>query len=125
MMKKIVVFLLLLLIPVTVCAANPKNLDSRQVKDMIAKKQNLFLVDVRTPDEYRQARLRGAINIPLDDFKRRLKEIPKNRPVLVYCAVGVRSASAAGYLSMKGYSEVYHLTEGIIGWYNKGFPVDR
>jgi rhodanese-related sulfurtransferase len=124
-MKTLVTVLMLLCVTVTAFAGNAKNVDSKQAKGILAQKGNMFLVDVRTPDEYRQAHLRGAVSIPLNDLKSRLGEIPKNRPVLVYCAVGARSAPAAGFLAMKGYQEVYHLTDGLVGWYKNGFPIER
>jgi len=83
------------------------------------------LLDVRTPEEYRQARLRGARLIPLGELGKRMNEIPRDRPLLVYCAVGARSVSAAGFLASRGFREVYQMSDGIVGWYKNGFPIER
>lgn len=107
-----------------VFAAGFRNLAARDVKALLAK-GNVFLLDVRTPDEYRQAHLKGAVLIPVNEIERRLREVPKNRPVVVYCAVGSRSGIVAGYLAGKGFSEVYNMSDGIVGWYRNGFSIER
>ncbi|MBT0652193.1 rhodanese-like domain-containing protein [Geomobilimonas luticola] len=106
-------------------AAGYKNIASGEAKGLLAKKKSVYLLDVRTPDEYRQARLAGSVLIPVNEIERRLGEIPKNRPVLVYCAVGSRSGMVAGYLAGKGYGEVYNMQDGIVGWYRNGYPISR
>jgi phage shock protein E len=64
------------------------------------------VIDVRTPDEFRDGAYPGAKNIPLSDLGRRLEEIPKNKPVVLYCASGVRSSSAARAMIQAGYADV-------------------
>lgn len=64
------------------------------------------IVDVRTPDEFRSGAYRGARNIPVDSLSARLSQIPKNKPVVVYCASGMRSAAAARTLKQAGYTDV-------------------
>jgi phage shock protein E len=64
------------------------------------------IVDVRTPDEFRAGAYPGAVNIPVQALAARIGEIPKDRPVVVYCASGMRSASAAGLLGRAGYDVV-------------------
>lgn len=125
-MKK---FVYAMMIVVTVAslafAAIQRNLSSSEAKQLLLKNRNVFLLDCRTPDEFRQARLAGAVLIPINEIERRLGEVPKNRPVLVYCAVGSRSNLVAGFLANKGYGEVYNMTDGIVGWYRNGFPISR
>ena len=65
-----------------------------------------IVVDVRTPDEFRGGAYPGAKNIPLADLGRRLGEIPKDKPVILYCASGVRSSSAARAMKQAGYADV-------------------
>jgi len=125
-MRKIAVFVILILAMSTVAlAAGYKNLQSREAKGVIEKTPAIFLLDVRTPDEFKQARLKGAVLIPMSEIERRITEIPKNRPIVVYCAVGSRSAQVAGLLSRKGYGEVYNMSDGIVGWYRNGYPIVR
>lgn len=64
------------------------------------------IVDVRTPDEFRSGAYPKAKNIPLADLGRRMGEIPKNKPVVVYCASGARSSSAARAMKQAGYTDV-------------------
>ena len=65
-----------------------------------------MIVDVRTPDEFRDGAYPGAKNIPLADLGRRMAEIPKDKPVIVYCASGVRSSSAARAMKQAGFVDV-------------------
>ena len=60
----------------------------------------------RESDEFRDGAYPGAKNIPLADLGRRLGEIPKDRPVVLYCASGARSSSAARAMKQAGYSDV-------------------
>jgi phage shock protein E len=71
-----------------------------------AIKAGAKIVDVRTPREFAGGAYRGAVNIPLQALHVRLKDIPKNRPVVLYCASGMRSASAARILQRAGYERV-------------------
>ncbi len=64
------------------------------------------IVDVRTPEEFRDGAYPGAKNIPLSDLGRRLGEIPKDKPVVLYCASGARSSSAARAMKQAGYADV-------------------
>ena len=115
--------LLLVLLPVYANAAVARNLSSQEAYAMVGQRGDLFLLDVRTPGEYQQARLDGARLIPIDQFAKRLAEVPKDRPVLVYCAVGSRSAQVVNYLARQGYPEIYNMSGGIYAWAQKGLPV--
>jgi len=103
-------------------AAQFKNIASPQAKALLDR-GTVFLLDVRTPEEFRQAHLKGAVLIPIDQIEKRLDEVPKNRPVLVYCAVGSRSNAVAGFLVEKGFRDVYNMKDGIVGWYRNNLPV--
>ena len=115
--------LLLILLPVCANANITRNLSPQEAYAMVDQRSDLFLLDVRTFGEYQQARLDGARLIPIDQFVKRLAEVPKDRPVLVYCAVGSRSAQVVNYLARQGYSEIYNLYGGIYAWAQKGLPV--
>lgn len=115
-------FLLLVLLPTHADAAVAGNLKPREAFSMVSQRGDLYLLDVRTPGEYRQAHLDGAHLIPIDEFAKRLAEVPKNRPILVYCAVGSRSAQAANFLARQGYQEIYNLDGGIYSWAQNGYP---
>lgn len=123
--KFLLVILFVVSVAVVAHAAPYRNIGSSEAKALLAKNRNVFLLDVRTPDEYRQARLAGSVLIPINEVERRIAQIPKGRPVLVYCAVGSRSGLVAGFLSQRGYGEVYNMHDGIVGWYRNGFPITR
>ncbi|MFO0554852.1 MAG: rhodanese-like domain-containing protein [Polyangiaceae bacterium] len=68
------------------------------------------LVDVRTKAEHDAGHIPGSLHIPLGELPQRTKELgDKKKPVVVYCASGMRSASAAGMLKKSGFAEVYDL----------------
>ena len=71
------------------------------------------LVDVRTPDEFALGALKGAVNIPLDDMRERMKEIPQDKPVYLYCGVGLRGYLASNILLQNGFGEVRNLIGGL------------
>lgn len=64
--------------------------------------QGALLLDVRTQGEFASGALPGATNIPVQELARRVGEVPKARPVVVYCASGMRSARAAALLRRHG-----------------------
>ena len=125
MKYKLFLFLVLILLVLPVCtnAAVARNLSPEEASAMVEQRGDLFLLDVRTPGEYQQARLDGARLIPIDQFVKRLAEVPRDRPVLVYCAVGSRSAQVVNYLARQGYPEIYNLYGGIYAWAQQGLPI--
>jgi rhodanese-related sulfurtransferase len=115
--------LLLVILPTYASAAVTRNVTPQEALGLVGQRGDLFLLDVRTPGEYRQARLEGSRLIPIDQLVKRLAEVPKDRPVLVYCAVGSRSAQVVNYLARQGYPELYNLNGGIYAWAQKGYPI--
>lgn len=68
------------------------------------------LIDVRTPQEFAEGHLKGAVNIPVHALESKLSEVgQKDRPVVVYCRSGKRSAKAEGILTKAGFSKVFDL----------------
>lgn len=76
--------------------------------------QGATLLDVRTPDEWSAGHLPGAELIPLQRLAERMSEVPRDRPVVVYCQSGGRSAQAAEMLAAAGYD--VHDLGGIGSW---------
>ncbi len=91
----------------------------------LAKAPGTFILDVRTEGEYGGGHLERAKLIPVQSLAGRLSELPEDKktPVLVYCAVGGRSAVAAGLLKAKGYEAVCDLAGGISAWQAVGLPI--
>ena len=85
-----------------------------------------LFIDVRTEDEYKSGHIEGALHIPVTEFEERLDEIPKDRPIIVYCngSSCERSVYAAGILKENYYREVYDMVGGgIFEWLEKGYPI--
>jgi len=100
-----------------------RDLSVPEAMDLLRKDSRVYLLDVRTPGEYRQVRLGGSHLIPIDQLLRRVGELPKDRPILVYCTVGARSSQVFRYLAAQGYPEVYNLAGGLSAWQLRGLPV--
>lgn len=66
------------------------------------------VVDVRTKQEYASGHVQGSVNIPLDSLTARMKELPKDRPIITCCASGMRSGTAKSILQNNGFNEVYN-----------------
>lgn len=73
------------------------------------------LVDVRTPEEFSAGHIQGAVNIPVQHIDSRAAEIPKDKPVVVYCRSDARSGQAASILRGKGREDVHNLG-GMSNW---------
>lgn len=82
----------------------------REVREMDPKE--VFLLDVRTAEEFALGTIDGATNIPLDDLRGRLSEVPTDRPVVIFCAVGLRGYLAQRILMGNGYGDVRNLSGG-------------
>src|SRR5690554_4425848 len=77
-----------------------------------AEEKNALLLDVRTPDECELGTINNAINIPLDELRNRLDELPTNRPIYAFCAIGLRGYLATNILLQNGFTGVYNLSGG-------------
>ncbi len=73
-----------------------------------------FILDVRTPEEYRMGTIKDAVNIPVESLRERIKELPKDKNIAVFCRVGQRGYIAARILTQKGFEDVYNLTGGYL-----------
>lgn len=128
-------FLLILIVgsPVifTACGQKPtfKKLDVATAESLLASPPEGFqILDLRTPPEIaRTGMIPGARNLDISapGASEKLMALPKDKPVLVYCATGVRSANTASYLKKLGHNIVYDLSPGIMGWIAAGKPVKR
>lgn len=80
------------------------DVDICHVEDVLSLKPGEILLDVRTPEEYMMGTIPGAINIPLQQLRDRLNEIPQDKEILVFCQVGLRGYLACRILMQKGYA---------------------
>lgn len=84
-----------------------------------------LLLDVREVDEFAAARVPGAALLPTSSFLARMDELPADRPLLVICRSGNRSAAVTGYLHRSGRDDVTNVAGGMILWERSGLPVRR
>lgn len=92
--------------------------------DSLRNKQEVTILDTRTAAEYKISHIKGADFIEYDNFKiEEFSEPDKEKPILIYCAVGYRSERIGEALLEKGYQNVYNLYGGIFQWKNEGYPV--
>jgi phage shock protein E len=96
-------------------------LDPAQAQDRMSQSPKPFLLDVRTPNEYKEVHISGAELIPLNEISSKLNLIPKGRDIICVCASGSRSVVATRQLSSLGY-QVYNLKGGMNQWMRAGLP---
>jgi len=84
-----------------------------------------LVVDVREPNEFAAVRLEGVALVPMSTFATRFEELPRDRPLLVMCAAGSRSAAATAHLLRNGWTDVTNVAGGITEWEKSGLPVLR
>lgn len=92
----------------------------------LVNRQAGVIVDVREPDEFKGGHIPRAINLPLSALKSRLNELEKykNKPVVVCCRSGQRSAQAAVTLRKQGFNAVHNLSGGFSAWQRDNLPTE-
>ncbi len=119
--------LLIILIPSLSIAQ--KNSSFHQLSSAEFKKlmdDDVVVLDVRTPGEYKNGHLpnAGNLNIYNPKFDKEIRLLDKNKKILVYCTTGFRSKNAAKRLIRAGYTNVYNLRKGIMEWQYLKFPIE-
>jgi hydroxyacylglutathione hydrolase len=82
------------------------------------------VLDVRGEAEWKSGHLPGSLNVPVGSLDGRLKEIPRDRPVIVHCQTGARAAIAASLLRARGFTDVRLFPGGFAEWRSAGLPVE-
>lgn len=80
-------------------------------------------LDVRTAEEYADGHVDGSLLIPVQELEGRLREVPKDKRVYLYCRSGKRSAAAANILVKAGFTNIENIEGGINAWKDAGYPV--
>jgi phage shock protein E len=99
-------------------------LDPVQVQTLLKQSPRPFLLDVRTPNEYKMAHISGAELIPLDELSLKINRIPKAKDIICVCASGSRSVVAVRHLTSLGY-RVSNLNGGMNHWMRAGLPTQK
>src|SRR3990172_3391279 len=93
-----------------------KELTVSELKDILDKKEDICLIDVREAHELEICEI-GGVHIPMCDVMNNLDRIPKDKKVIIHCRSGARSGSVVQALETQhGYSNLYNLKGGIIAW---------
>jgi rhodanese-related sulfurtransferase len=94
---------------------------------MLINQKDAVVVDVREPGEFAQSHILNARNVPLGELAARIKELErfKDKPLIVSCATGNRSGSAAALLRKQGFSSVVNLSGGLAAWQQAGLPTTK
>ena len=95
--------------------------------DFNEQSEKELILDVRSPEEFAEGHLEGAINqnIKADNFSDNINKYDRNKPVFVYCRAGVRSNRAAEKLSELGFKKIYDLEGGILNWIENDYNIAK
>lgn len=105
--------------PVAIAAYVAEDIIKERVKTIYwrdmqdTEKEDKFYLDVRTLEEFELGSIPGAVNIPLDELRQRINEIPNNKIIYVFCAVGLRGYLASRVLMQSGFKDVRNLSGGL------------
>lgn len=102
-----------------------RSIGPMEAKTLIETREDLLVIDIRSPEEYAQGALPGSTLIPFWNVVQGNHNLPADKPILLVCAVGGRSYAAGQYLSMKGYREIYNLSGGLSAWARQRVPLPQ
>ncbi|MBL0064757.1 MAG: rhodanese-like domain-containing protein [Bacteroidetes bacterium] len=93
----------------------------------LVDQQSGIILDVRTPEEFAEGHIPGAINMDVNgpNFKDEVGKLDKGKAYEVYCRSGKRSLKASEMMQSEGFTKVTNLDGGIMGWQEKGYPVEK
>lgn len=86
-------------LPSSPSAHNTQRLNAARAQQFITETKNLFLLDVRTVNEFNEKHLPGALNIPMGELEKRIDELPADKPILIYCRSGRRAKVAQSQIA--------------------------
>jgi len=105
-------------------AARGSTITVGELKDMMDAGKDFLLVDVREPAEYEIVKIPGSVLIPKGDILSgaALAQFPQNKPIVLHCKSGVRSAEALAALKLAGFADAVHVQGGVLSWVNQIDP---
>ena len=98
------------------------SVDVKQAAEMQGDDVGALIIDVREANEYAQIRAKGAVLLPVGRLNNRVKDLPRDREILLMCRTGGRSANATQFLAANGFENVTNVSGGVMAWYNAGLP---
>jgi len=107
--------------------ATIENVDATAAAALLADGEEIVVLDIRTPEEYAQGHIAGAVNIDFkgEGFASELAELDRDQRYLVHCRSGGRSGRSLPQFEKLGFHSVYHLDSGLLGWIEAGQPVEK
>lgn len=118
-MKKLLLFLMSLMLVMTGCTKSDNTITFSDAKKMLDKNAMVVLVDVRSPEEFNKGHLSGAINVPVKNISFINENYEKDDEIVVYCKTGARASNAVDGLNKLGFNHVYNA--GGLSDYNDEF----
>ncbi len=111
--------------PASVSYAQLTSESARELMQSREGRSDFVILDVRTPDEFKEGHLPGAVNLDFraPDFERQVAKLDRDKTYLVYCRSGRRSAAALEVFARLGFRQVNNLQKGLLEWREKGYPV--
>jgi adenylyltransferase/sulfurtransferase len=103
-------------------AAGGSDITVEELKQRLDRREEVFILDVRNPEEFQICRLPGSTLIPLPTLPQRFGELDRNREIVVHCKSGMRSQKAIQFLRQQGFANLKNLTGGILAWADR---IDR
>jgi len=100
-----------------------KEIDSATLQARLTAGDDVHLIDIRTPGEVAQGVIPNATYLPMHLIPLRMKELPRDKEIVLYCRSGARSYHACSYLMQQGFHNVVNLRGGIIDWARGGFEI--
>jgi rhodanese-related sulfurtransferase len=93
----------------------------------LINREDAVILDVREDNEYRDGHIVNSVHIPISYLNERLKELEKykNKPIIIGCRSGQRSAQACGVLKKQGFDSEYNLSGGIMAWKSDNLPLTK
>jgi rhodanese-related sulfurtransferase len=94
------------------------NLDVKSFAEKIMKDKEVIILDVRTPAEFAEGAIKGAINIDVNasNFKEKVSTLDKEKSYLIYCRSGMRSVKACNLMAENGFNKMFNLLGGYQAW---------
>ena len=100
--------------PVNILGMNADNILRGFIKPAFYEDlKDSYLIDVRMPDAYKNETIEGAFNLPINEIRRKIDEVPKDKKVILFCNTGYTSYCASRILIQNGFNNVYSLMGGI------------
>ncbi len=103
-------------------AADGTDITVEELKRRMDRHEDIYLLDVRNPEEYQICRIPGSELLPLPELPQRFRELDADRELIVHCKSGVRSQKAVGFLRQQGFRKVRNLQGGIVAWADRIDP---